>query len=41
MGKNSCEPEFIYLAENEHIIKNTLTAEYCILDFASKIIRDI
>ncbi|EQB4343509.1 hypothetical protein ACYJ2U_001837 [Clostridium botulinum] len=36
-GKNSCEPEFIYLAENEPVIKNTLTAEYCISDFASKL----
>ncbi|GAA0082891.1 hypothetical protein [Clostridium sp. CTA-6] len=31
-GKNSCEPDFIYLVENENIIKDTLTSKYTILN---------
>ncbi|NFH40758.1 hypothetical protein [Clostridium sporogenes] len=31
-GKDDCQLEFIYLAENENIIKDTLTSEYFIKD---------
>lgn len=36
-GEEACEPEFIFLAKNEDIIKNTLTSDYRILNIVDKL----
>ncbi|MBN3376337.1 hypothetical protein CF087_21105 [Clostridium botulinum] len=36
-GEDDCEPQFIFLVENEKIIKNTLTSEYRISNIMEEI----
>jgi len=36
-GEDDCEPHFIFLVENEKIIKDTLTSKYCIANIMEEI----